>query len=100
MFASPGMRRPTMDAEKYSRSIAMMCPTCGHEDFEFEQDEGPIRCTSCSRVFTREELIRENGEVIEAEVDELKADVLKDARKELSEGFRKAFQGSKHIKFR
>lgn len=89
-----------MDAERYHRSVSLMCSTCGHKDFEFEDDDGPIRCSGCDRVFTREELIAENGEVIEAEVDELKADVVKDLKKEFSDSLRKAFRGSRHIKIR
>lgn len=89
-----------MDASKYSRSVAMLCPTCGNTDFEHEADNSPLRCVGCDRVFERDELIRENGEVIEAELDEMKAEVLREAKKELRDTLRKAFKGSKHIKFK
>lgn len=89
-----------MDAERYNRSIALVCSTCGGKDFEFEDDEGPVRCTGCDRVFTRDELVQENGEAIEAEVDELKAEVFKDIQRDFSDSLRKAFRGSKHIKIR
>jgi hypothetical protein len=51
-------------------------------------------------MFTREELIRENGEVIDNEVGEMAADVGQWARDELRNSLRKAFSGSKHIKFK
>jgi uncharacterized Zn finger protein (UPF0148 family) len=91
-----------MDANKYSRSIRLICPTCASADFEYdkETDSGPIRCTSCDRVFSREELIRENGEIIEAEVSEVKKEIVDDITKDFRESMRKAFSGSKHIKFR
>jgi hypothetical protein len=89
-----------MDAEKYNRSITLRCSTCAGSDFEFEDAAGPLRCTSCDRVFSREELIAENGEIIEAEVAEVKAELLGDVTKELRDSFRKAFSGSKHIRFR
>lgn len=89
-----------VDAEKYSRSIKLLCSTCGNGDFEFEDEAGPLRCTSCDRVFTRDELIRENGEIIESEMDEVKAEILGDVKKELSDSLRKAFSGSKYIKFK
>lgn len=89
-----------MDADKYARSIAMICPTCGHKDFEHDNEGGQLRCVSCDRTFTRDELIRENGEVIEAEVAEVKAEVLKDVKSELQGMLRNAFKGSKHIKFK
>ena len=89
-----------MDASKYSRSVTMLCPTCGNTNFERDGDNSPLRCVSCDRVFEREELIRENGEVIEAELDDMKSEVLRDAAKELRDTLRKAFKGSKHIKFK
>jgi hypothetical protein len=97
MFLIP---EATMDADKYSRSVILICPTCGHKDFEREDDNPPLRCTGCDRAFSREELIRENGEIIEAEVDEVKAELIADFKKEFSDRMRKAFKGSKHIKFK
>lgn len=90
-----------MDDGKYNRSIAMRCSTCGGTDFEYEpEDEGPIRCTSCDRIFTRDELIQENGENIEANVDEIGQEVVADLEKQMQDGLRKAFSGSKFIKFK
>jgi hypothetical protein len=89
-----------MDASKYSRSVTMLCPTCGNTDFEREGDNSPLRCVGCDRVFEREELIRENGEVIEAELDEMKTEVLRDAKRELRDTLRKAFKGSEQFKFK
>jgi hypothetical protein len=28
------VRGDAMDADKYARSVTLMCPTCGHKDFE------------------------------------------------------------------
>lgn len=91
-----------MDSDKYSLSINLLCPTCGHGDFEHDAavEDGPIRCTSCDRMFTREELIRENGEIVDSQVSEVKAEIVADFAKELRDSMRKAFSGSKHVKFR
>jgi transcription initiation factor TFIIIB Brf1 subunit/transcription initiation factor TFIIB len=89
-----------MEDGKYNRSIALLCPTCGHKDFERDDEHGPIRCTSCDRVFTREELIRENGPVIEAEVEEVKAEVVADLRKHLHDSLATAFKGKKGVRFK
>lgn len=91
-----------MEANKYSRSIRLICPTCGSTDFEYDKDTdgGPIRCASCDRVLSREELIRENGEIIEVEVSEVKNEIIDDITKDFRDSMRKAFSGSKHIKFR
>lgn len=91
-----------MDAEKYGRSVAMLCPTCGSSQFAYddENDDGLFRCVSCDRELTREELIRENDETIQAHASEMGAEVLRDAAKELRDSLRKTFSGSKHIKFK
>lgn len=89
-----------MDAEKYNRSITLLCPTCGHKDFEHGEADGPLRCTGCDRTFTREELIRENGEIIASEVDEVKAELVKDVTKQLRDNLSNAFRGSKSIRFK
>ncbi len=89
-----------MDADKYCRSIKLLCSTCGNSDFDFDDETRPLRCTSCDRVFSREELINENGSLIESEVNEVKAQVIGDVKKELSDSLRKAFSGSKFITFK
>jgi uncharacterized Zn finger protein (UPF0148 family) len=89
-----------MDAEKYRRSIALLCPTCGQKDFEHDANGETLRCVSCNRGFTRDELVRENGEVIEAEVAEVKAEIAKDVTNELRASLKKAFGRSKHIRFK
>ena len=73
----------------YSQSVSLMCSTCGGKDFSFEDENGPVRCVECSRVFSREELIRENGAVVEAVVDDIKEQVLKEAGKKLRNMFKK-----------
>ncbi len=90
-----------MDASKYARSIPLMCPTCGHKEFAYDESgEGPVRCTGCDREFTRAELIPDNGEVISGEVEALKPEILKDLRNEIQDTLKNAFQGSKNIRFK
>jgi uncharacterized Zn finger protein (UPF0148 family) len=82
----------------HSRSVTMHCPTCGGTQFEYDNEieGGPVKCIGCDRVFTREELIRENGEHIEVNVDEVKREIVSDLKDEL----RKAFRGSNDIRWR
>lgn len=88
-----------MDEGTYDRSIAMRCSTCGGADFEYdEDDEGPIRCTSCDRVFIRDELVAENGEVIEAAVDEIRGEVAADLERHMRDALRRTSSGSRLIK--
>lgn len=89
-----------MATGKFSRSVSMQCSTCGGTQFERETDEGPFRCVGCGRSFTREELIRENGELIDNKAGEMAAEVVKDTREQLRKSLRQAVSGSKHIKFK
>ena len=74
---------------EYSRSVSMQCSTCGGTDFEFEDSDGPVRCTGCDRTYDRQELIRENGERIDPHIDEMKSEIMSDVRKDLSKMFKK-----------
>lgn len=80
-----------MDGEKYTRSVMLICPTCGNTQLESlagEQVE-TIRCPSCNRTMTRDELIRENGENIEANIEEMKEEIFEDVKNELNRIFRR-----------
>jgi DNA-directed RNA polymerase subunit RPC12/RpoP len=73
----------------YSRPVSMQCSTCGGTEFEFDEDGGPIRCTGCDRIYAKDELIKENGGRIDQHVEEMKSDIMKDVRKDLSDMFKK-----------
>jgi uncharacterized Zn finger protein len=91
-----------MDAEKYNRNISMNCPTCGSTQFSGAEDDSGelVTCASCGRVLTRDELLRENSENIAVNVEEVKAQVLKDISKQLQDSLKKAFKGSKNIRIK
>jgi len=87
-----------MDAEKYNRSLSLLCPTCGSDQFS-QGEESPsqlVTCARCGLSITRDDLIRANGEHINEHVNEMGKDVVEDFRKELA----KAFRGSKFIKLK
>lgn len=75
--------------DSYGRSVSLQCPTCGSESFEHENDKPDVRCVRCDRVMTKSELREANGARIEAEVDEVKAEVLKDVKADLAKMFKK-----------
>jgi uncharacterized Zn finger protein (UPF0148 family) len=73
----------------YSRPVSMQCSSCGGTQFEFDED-GPIRCIGCDRIYaSKDELIEENGARIEQQVEQMKSDIMKDVRKDLSDIFKK-----------
>jgi len=85
-----------MSFEKHNRSVSLLCSTCGGTQFERddEMENSPIRCNGCSRVFSKDELIQENDEVIQAEIGQMKSDIVAD----ITAQFKKQFKNSKFIK--
>lgn len=82
--------------DDYERTLRLLCSTCGSGNFEYdeEKDDGPVRCSSCDRVFTREELTRENGARIDAELEDMQEEVVADLERDLADSLRKAFSGT------
>jgi len=92
-----------MEAEKYNRSVTLICPTCGGDQFEFEDGEERIqsaKCVSCGRAFTKDELAKENSENISAHVEEMGQEITRDFAKEMRDTLKRAFRGSKTITFK
>lgn len=94
-----GIKIMILNPEKYNSQIDMMCPTCGHTQLELENKESNIiKCASCNRIMLKDELIRENGENIQAHVDNLKKNVTEDLRKGIGELLKKSFGKNVTIK--
>ena len=89
-----------MDSSKYSRSVSLLCPTCGGTMFEFEQGVDQTieiaKCAKCGRIISKDELIRENGENISEHAKEIGRDIAEDLHKTLKD----AFRGNKFIKIK
>ena len=90
-----------MDDEKYSRQIGLLCPTCGHSQFSYDEDkahedDSMFKCAHCGLSLTKLELIERNQGVIEANVEEIAQEVMVDLKSEL----KKAFQGNKNIRIK
>jgi uncharacterized Zn finger protein (UPF0148 family) len=91
-----------MDTNRYTRTISLNCPTCNCTQFSSSEDgtSEVITCSSCGRVLTRDELLRENSENISAHTDEVKSQVIKDVSKQLHDVLRDAFKGNKNIRIK
>lgn len=89
-----------MRNDKLSNSLSMHCSTCGGTAFEYEPETGPYKCVGCDRTFEKEELLRENGEVIDSEISELAPHLVKHARDEFQKVLRKTISGSRHFKLK
>lgn len=82
-----------IDASKYNRSIPVHCPTCGSSTFSSDdsvpdEDSKVMTCAACGREITKAELLAANAENVEAHLDEVKTQVLKDVEKQLKDAFK------------
>jgi len=79
-----------MSDDKHNRSISLLCPTCGSDQFEYDEaDMSVVKCASCEREMTKDDLIEENSENIQINVEEVKKEIKTDIEKKFKNIFRK-----------
>lgn len=93
-----------LKADKYARTVNLLCPTCGSGSFETSggPDEAVqiTKCVSCGREAKKEDLIRENSENISLHVKDMGKEITRDFAAELRKSLKNAVRGSKYIKFK
>ncbi|MDE6208411.1 MAG: hypothetical protein K2M73_01905 [Lachnospiraceae bacterium] len=82
-----------------NRNVSMICPLCGNYQFSAidcdldnlseTSDETRIKCSDCGRIVTKAVLIEENQERINANIEDVKKEVVNEIKKELKKMFRK-----------
>ena len=86
-----------MPDDKYNRSISLLCPTCGGDQFEFDDEEATtFKCGACGLEIEKEALIEANSENIGEHTKEVGKEIADD----LMKGFKNSLRGSKAIKFK
>lgn len=88
-----------MDMKDLSRNVKLYCSICGNDQFgsldeEFVNlKEAPgtvrMRCSDCGKIFTKAELIEENQSVIDANLNEIRREAVKEVEKELKKALKK-----------
>ena len=66
----------------YSRSLQMLCPTCGCNQFEQQGCNDQLVCADCGLTITRGDLQASNGERINAALKAQKREVFRDMQKD------------------
>jgi Zn ribbon nucleic-acid-binding protein len=93
-----------MESQKYERNISLLCPTCGNTQFKIEKgvDETIeiVKCASCGREITKDELIQANSENVFEHKQEMGSQVIEDAAKDMKESLKRIFRGNKNIEIK
>lgn len=93
-----------LKADKYARSVPLLCPTCGGTEFESTGGPGQAvemtKCGKCGREATKDDLIRENSENISLNVKEMGREITQDVADEFRKTLKNAVRGSKFIKIK
>lgn len=80
------------------KNISMRCAVCGNDQFSTVDetiedmlnapDETEVRCSDCGRVTTKEQLIEDNAETIDANIEDFKEEIMKQVEKEFKKLFK------------
>lgn len=81
-----------------SRNVTLYCPICGNDQFSCVEvelddlsnapDDTKMQCADCKHILTKAELIEANQDVINANIEEVKEELLKDLNKKLKKMFK------------
>lgn len=82
-----------------SKKVSLLCSVCGNSQFTaldcedkeiLEFSEAPIyKCSDCGCEFSREQLIEENQEMINANLNDVKTEAVNELKKELQKSLGK-----------
>lgn len=78
------------------RTVKLVCPVCGCDNFIFSADRSfddlgddvMVQCALCKKQFTKEQIIAENQESIEAEIEAMADEAVSQTVKELKKHLR------------
>lgn len=78
--------------------ISLKCSVCGNDQFSTVDDkvedtlnapdDTGIRCSDCGRVTTKEQLIKENSYIIDANIEDYKDEIIKQLQKDIKKMFK------------
>lgn len=84
--------------KNFEMNISLQCSICGNdqfspvdesiEDMHDAPDDTLIKCSDCQRIVTKEQLIEENSNIINANMEDLKEQAIKELEKEIKKMFK------------
>ena len=80
------------------RNVTLYCPICGNDQFSCIDEsidnlsDAPndvtLKCSDCGSIFTKGELIESNQDIINANIEEIKQEAIKELEKKLKKMFK------------
>jgi len=81
-----------------TRNITLYCPICGNdqfscideslEDLSNASGETRLQCSDCKSIITKDELINSNQDVINANIEDITQEAIKEFEKQLKKVFK------------
>ena len=81
-----------------NRRVTLYCPICGNdqflsldcalEDLFDSPDDYRVQCADCKSIITKAELLEGNQDIINANIEEIKQEVLEDVERRLKKIFK------------
>ncbi|MGX9353302.1 ECs_2282 family putative zinc-binding protein [Shimia sp. W99] len=76
----------------YDRNVTLLCPTCASDELvcldQSETVHSQYQCRSCEAEFSYADIRDSNSERIEAAVEEMKAEIVSDIKKDIAKMFK------------
>ena len=80
------------------RNVTLYCPICGNDQFSCIDEsidnlsDAPndvtLKCSDCGSIFTKGELIESNQDIINANIEDIKQEAIKELEKKLKKMFK------------
>lgn len=68
--------------------ISSILKIINNSDVELVSDDTILKCSDCGKIFTKEELLELNAEVITANVEDMKEEIAQEIQKEITKLFK------------
>ncbi len=83
--------------KEIQKRVSMKCSVCGNDQFscvdekidlQDADDKTEVKCSDCGRITTKEQLMEDNRYIIDANIEDIKDEAIKQLEKELKKMFR------------
>ena len=90
------LKREVISVNDFSKRITLLCDTCGNDLFEYDSkyeyeempDDAIMTCSDCGRTYTKAELLECNHLRIQANVDDVKDEIIDELQRSIKKLFK------------